>query len=228
MVIRAMIYLTNAVIKILGRVTIIYFKFKKLKEEKQRQIIDAALKEFAKNGFDRASTNKIVKDAKISKGSLFNYFNSKKELYIYLLDYSMGVVEGLYDKVDLDERDIFKKIGNFGIQKLKIYKKSPHVLDFLASVKLEESKDVKDIIDEKIPLMYDRGLKEIYRDIDYSKFRDDIDVEKAIEILNWTMFGFGEKIIRRINNFEDGSQFAKEAFKEWKTYSNILKDIFYK
>jgi len=223
-----MIYLTNAVIKILGRVTIIYFKFKKLKEEKQRQIIDAALKEFAKNGFDRASTNKIVKDAKISKGSLFNYFNSKKELYIYLLDYSMGVVEGLYDKVDLDERDIFKKIGNFGIQKLKIYKKSPHVLDFLASVKLEESKDVKDIIDEKIPLMYDRGLKEIYRDIDYSKFRDDIDVEKAIEILNWTMFGFGEKIIRRINNFEDGSQFAKEAFKEWKTYSNILKDIFYK
>ncbi|HHV39297.1 MAG TPA: TetR/AcrR family transcriptional regulator [Tepidimicrobium sp.] len=181
-----------------------------------------------KNGFDRASTNKIVKDAKISKGSLFNYFNSKKELYIYLLDYSMGVVEGLYDKVDLDERDIFKKIGNFGIQKLKIYKKSPHVLDFLASVKLEESKDVKDIIDEKIPLMYDRGLKEIYRDIDYSKFRDDIDVEKAIEILNWTMFGFGEKIIRRINNFEDGSQFAKEAFKEWKTYSNILKDIFYK
>jgi len=46
---------------------------------------------------------------------------------------------------------------------------------------LEESKDVKDIIDEKIPLMYDRGLKEIYRDIDYSKFRDDIDVERRLK-----------------------------------------------
>ena len=36
--------------------------------------------EFAQSGFEKASTNEIVKRSNISKGSLFNYFNSKKDL----------------------------------------------------------------------------------------------------------------------------------------------------
>ena len=186
------------------------------------------MKEFAENGFDKASTNRIVKDAGISKGSLFNYFNSKKEFYLYLIDHGMEFVQGLYEEIDLMEKDIFNRIGNIGIRKLKMYRGSPYVLDFLASVKLEESREVGDIISEKISLMYDRGMKEIYKNIDYSKFRDDIDIEKAIEILNWTMFGFGEKNIQRMDDFKDGSQFAVEALKEWEVYSNMLKDSFYK
>jgi len=35
------------------------------------------------------------------------------------------------------------------------------------------------------------------------------------------MFGFGEKIIRRINNFEDGSQFAKEALRNGNLFQYI-------
>ena len=59
---------------------IIYLKFQSLETEKRERIINAALKEFAKNGYDKASTNDIVKEAEISKGSLFNYFNSKNEI----------------------------------------------------------------------------------------------------------------------------------------------------
>jgi len=36
----------------------------------------------------------------------------------------MGVVEGLYDKVDLDERDIFKKLELWNT-KVEIYKNLP-------------------------------------------------------------------------------------------------------
>lgn len=57
--------------------------------EKQARIINAAMKEFVKSGYDKASTNKIVKEANISKGSLFNYFHSKKELYLYLIEYGV-------------------------------------------------------------------------------------------------------------------------------------------
>ena len=67
---------------------IINHKFFSLKPEKRERIINAALKEFAKNGYDKASTNEIVKESGISKGSLFNYFISKKELYLFLLDYA--------------------------------------------------------------------------------------------------------------------------------------------
>ncbi|WP_234970565.1 TetR/AcrR family transcriptional regulator [Aedoeadaptatus urinae] len=45
---------------------IIYSKFNNLKPEKQKQIINAAIKEFVRNGFEKASTNEIVKRANIS------------------------------------------------------------------------------------------------------------------------------------------------------------------
>src|SRR5690625_5871532 len=45
-----------------------YDQFNKLKTIKKRTIINAAIQEFVKNGFDHASTNEIVKKANISKG----------------------------------------------------------------------------------------------------------------------------------------------------------------
>lgn len=205
-----------------------YSKFKSLKADKQNIIVNAALKEFAKNGFDNASTNEIVKEAGISKGSLFNYFNSKKDLYLYLFDYTTEIVEKMFEEIDISEGDLFKRIGDFGIRKLKAHNKNPYVFDFLASIKLEESVEVKEIITDKIFLISKSGLTKIYENIDYSKFRGDIDVEKASEILNWTMTGFGEKAIKEIDKFKDSTEFGESYLKEWEEYSKILKENFYK
>ena len=71
------------------------FQFDRLNPEKKERIINAALKEFAQNGYEKASTNEIIKEAEIAKGSLFNYFNSKKELYLFLLDYVTKIIEEL-------------------------------------------------------------------------------------------------------------------------------------
>src|SRR5699024_2837990 len=154
---------------------------------KQKQIINAAINEFAQRGFDRASTNEIIKNANISKGSLFNYFNRKKDLYIYLIDHSIKVIEEMYEQIDTNEMDLFKRIEKIGIQKLHIQHRFPHVFDYLATAFQEESNDAKSIIEEKVTPLYDQGLKKIYEGIDYSMFHEDIDIEKAIDILNWTM-----------------------------------------
>ena len=59
-------------------------KFEHLKDTKQQAIIDASVSEFANNGFKNASVNKIVEQAGIAKGSLFNYFKSKSLLFEYI------------------------------------------------------------------------------------------------------------------------------------------------
>ena len=64
-------------------------KFFDLKKDKQDRMINAAMKQFYLEGYKRASTDEIVKDAKISKGLLFHYFLSKKGLYQFLCDYSI-------------------------------------------------------------------------------------------------------------------------------------------
>ena len=51
-----------------------------IRKEKKQVILDAALKLFAEKGYAATSTNDIIKEANISKGLLYNYFESKEEL----------------------------------------------------------------------------------------------------------------------------------------------------
>jgi AcrR family transcriptional regulator len=59
--------------------------FFNLPEEKRKAIIDTATEEFAENDYKNASISKVAARAGISKGSLYQYFDDKRELYFYLL-----------------------------------------------------------------------------------------------------------------------------------------------
>lgn len=207
---------------------IIYSKFNNLKPEKQKQIINAAIKEFVRNGFEKASTNEIVKRANISKDSLFNYFNSKKDLYLYLIEYSSKAIVNLNEEIDLSETDLFKRIERVALQKFYVQQKYPQAFEFLASTKQEESVEVKDIIKQRLNPIYNQAINKLYKDIDYSKFREGVDIEKAIEILNWTMFGVGEKGLKELFTFDDIGRFGEKYLEEWNVYAELLKYSFYK
>ena len=60
--------------------------FFNLSDKKREAITDLAIAEFANNDYQNASITKIVKQAKIAKGSFYQYFEDKKELYLYLVD----------------------------------------------------------------------------------------------------------------------------------------------
>ena len=60
--------------------------FFNLPEEKRQIIEQAALDEFAEHGFDASNMNRIVEHSKIAKGSFYQYFNDKKDLYFHLIN----------------------------------------------------------------------------------------------------------------------------------------------
>ena len=60
--------------------------FFNLPDKKRQTITELAIAEFASHDYDSASITKIVKQAKIAKGSFYQYFEDKKELYLYLVD----------------------------------------------------------------------------------------------------------------------------------------------
>ena len=59
--------------------------FLNLPTEKRQQIVDAAVEEFAANGLENASTNRIVANSGISKGSFYQYFEDKQDVFDYLV-----------------------------------------------------------------------------------------------------------------------------------------------
>ncbi len=83
-------------------------KFDHLPDEKQQIIIDASVAEFADNGFKNASVNKIVNNAGIAKGSLFNYFKSKSLLFEYVYTLALKEVKAYLARVrDESNQDEF-------------------------------------------------------------------------------------------------------------------------
>lgn len=60
--------------------------FTNLPPEKQERILNAAIKEFGARCLLEANLSNIVKDAKISRGSLYQYFPTKEDLYVYVFD----------------------------------------------------------------------------------------------------------------------------------------------
>lgn len=205
--------------------TIIYSKFYRLEKEKQEWIINAALKEFARNGYDKASTNEIVKEAEIAKGSLFSYFNNKKELYLFLLDYVMKLIDQIYAEVDWQETDFFARMRQLGAVKYKIYKKYPSAFNFLKTLAHEDAAEVKPVISKLKKEVVSSGLERSYDNIDWTKFRDDLDREKMIKIIDWTMLCFAEENLNRVGSIED---VGPEILQEADEYFALLKKCFYK
>ena len=55
-------------------------RFYRLPEEKKRSICSAAVNEFARVPLDKVSINQIIKEAEISRGSFYTYFEDKWDL----------------------------------------------------------------------------------------------------------------------------------------------------
>ena len=60
-------------------------RFLKLKEEKKQVILEAAVHEFSRVPYSSASINQIIKEADISRGSFYTYFEDKDDLMRYIL-----------------------------------------------------------------------------------------------------------------------------------------------
>jgi AcrR family transcriptional regulator len=60
--------------------------FYNLSKDKQARIFQAAAGEFAQRNVESAKLSNIVKAAKIPRGSIYQYFNGKDDIYIYVVE----------------------------------------------------------------------------------------------------------------------------------------------
>jgi AcrR family transcriptional regulator len=63
--------------------------FHNLPSEKQEKIMRASISEFVKNGFEKGNVGEIAKNAGVAKGSMYQYFDDKKELFLSTVQWSI-------------------------------------------------------------------------------------------------------------------------------------------
>lgn len=210
-------------------VSIIYSKFLNLKPEKQTRIMNAAFKEFAQKGYGYASTNNIVKGAEISKGILFHYFKSKKELFLFLYDFAVDILlKDYFGRLDTTSRDIFERLKQISFYKLELTGRFPEMFNFIMAAHFEESEEVKqDIFNRNNELLL-QAYGKVYENIDHSFFKEGVDMKKAIEIITWVLEGFALRAQEKLKHSSNLELDFKDMLASFDPYLEMLKNCFYK
>lgn len=173
-------------------------KFESLRPEKQRVIVNAAYQVFSKNGYKRASTNEIVKIAGISKGLLFHYFKTKENLYLYLYKTGITIVkERVYDSIDLNNSDYLDRLKLIGLTKLALSQIYPEIFDFITSAYFEKEEEVAIKIHSLNQEFLVEGYQKLRENIDFSLFREDLDLEMILSAITAVLQDFAEKLAYR-------------------------------
>lgn len=122
-------------------------KFLKLNKEKQDKIIRAAMQEFAANAYEKASTDRIVQAAGISKGSLFGYFGSKGSLYTDIVEMAFKSMSGyIKEKLETTEiedfYDVLSKITLFKYEYMGQFPLETKILIYFQKQDFNEETDI--------------------------------------------------------------------------------------
>ncbi len=194
-------------------------KFFDLKKDKQDRMINAALKAFALSGYRHASTDDIVKDAAISKGLLFHYFESKLGLYTFVYDYSVRYMTlELRASVDANEKDLFQVMKQMERAKMHAMRGYPYMQQFLNASVSENVSEALLAIEEKRNAMQE-VYDAIYSQIDYSSLPEGVDGEKLRKMLEFTIKGL------MTERFLDASFQPEMLYEETADYLDMMKKI---
>lgn len=114
--------------------------FFNLTEEKKKKIIEAAKKEFLEHSFYDASINRIIKDAGISRGAFYMYFQNKEDIFVYIINgYAGELAFNVVKGTNKEDNNIF----DFSLM----------IFDYLTNDKIEkETKEIVELILTKIDI----------------------------------------------------------------------------
>ncbi|MBY0123688.1 TetR/AcrR family transcriptional regulator [Bacillus sp. S/N-304-OC-R1] len=215
-----------------------YSVFEKQPQEKKELIINVAIEEFVKNGYDKTSTDTITGRAGISKGILFHYFKSKKNLYLYLVNCAIDVLteETMKALRELSSNDFFERVKEIYLLKRQItgqwIRETQLVTDAFFNPPVAVKAELEKLMQKHLEL-YQREfmLEHIYLKelIETERLREGVAAETVV---NMTMF-----IVEQLGNKYRALQKANQynfldepdpLVQELNDYLKIIKNGVYK
>ncbi len=169
--------------------------FLNLRPEKREAFITAALYEFATNNFQNASITNMVKVLGIAKGSVYQYFEHKKDLYEYLIELATSEKLRYTKKVikKAGEGDFVKWLKKMMFQSLLFELENPRYGCLLNNVSQERHSIELGNLAQRNRLETQKFFTQILQlHQKNGSLAKSIDVDNRAMILTHIMFGFTE------------------------------------
>lgn len=191
-------------------------------------ILNAALKEFSSQGYDSASTNVIAKEAGISKALMFHYVSSKQELFLFVYDYFSDLIKKDYfELMDYTEKDIFVRLRQSYLLQIKLSEKYPWIFEFHKLSNTTNSAEVNQELERRVHADHSSCYPKLFDEIDVTKFRKGLDLEKCKQFIYWSNIGFTTQILDEIRNAKNSTFDRDTIIKKLDEYFDELRKIFY-
>ena len=160
----------------------------KTKEERQYQILEAAMEVFVLNGYANTRMDDIVSQSGLSKGALYHHYPSKKDLFIALIDHwEVYCFPDFYSRNGAD-RTASETLQDFARALLDVFREKKYV--FLAEVEFWALSNQDKEINERSKSLYKKLLNlfelVLQKGIRTSEFKE-IDT-KAVALIILTGF----------------------------------------
>ncbi len=200
-----------------------------LEPQRRDAILNAALKEFAKKGFDDASTNVIAKESGISKALMFHYINSKQELFLFVYDYFTKLLDNEYfTKIDFTEEDLFNRLRQSYLLQIDLIKQYPWIFEYSKLSVITNSDKVNKALENMANKKQSSCSQQITDMIDISKFRDGLDINICKQLILWANLGFTNEILNDIRNSQSSNLDYQSIIKKLDEFLDELRKVFYK
>ena len=193
----------------------------KSKEERQYQILEAAMEVFVINGYANTRMDDIVQKSGLSKGALYHYYPSKKDLFIALIDHwEVYCFPDFYSRNGAD-RTASETLKDFSKALLDVFREKKYV--FLAEVEFWALSNQDEEINERSKSLYKKLLNlfelVLQKGVRTGEFRE-IDT-KAVSLIiltgfqgiNWFCI-FGEDQVSPENYVEESMNILIKSIKK--------------
>jgi len=191
--------------------------FLNLPNGKQDRIINAAVKEFATRRFSEAKLSNIIKEAQIPRGSFYQYFTDKMDLYKYVFDI-IGkrkleyMTEDLLNPQNLAFFDLFRELYRVG---LRFAFDNPDYIKITSLLLAQKDVVYQEIFENNIDVAMKFYTNMIVKDQKEGRMDKGIDPNTLAKlVINMTMNA-------TLESLETGNQF------DFKVYEETIEKIIY-
>ncbi|MDD3992786.1 MAG: TetR/AcrR family transcriptional regulator [Desulfobacterales bacterium] len=159
--------------------------FFKIADEKRERLLREAARLFAERGFNQTDMAQLASRAGVAKGSIYNYFENKEDLYLYVCrDGMRRSREAIYGRMD-PEWDVYRQIEHIFRQGARFIQNHPEYLILYANISSAGMERFSVQMSREVEKYTADHLKRlIRRDMQRGLVRDDVDVNFAAFMVN--------------------------------------------
>ncbi len=180
--------------------------FFNLPDDKRALICKVAIQEFGENPFDQASVNRMVANAGIAKGSFYQYFEDKADLFLYVARLA-GEAKAEYIAPIMrnpDQHDFFTLLRALYASGIQFAAEHPDYAEL--SKRLLEHKDgpiYRELMAENLPSAYEFFERLLENAVAKGEIRDDIDTQMLAYMLVPMNARFAEYYVEHVSGEYD-------------------------